>query len=158
MNEPSKLRIWLSWTVGITIVLMISISLGLAAESFDLPTSVYGWKFDYSGDYYEGDQTTSLGWLIHVIAITIGIRVGKAVYHNSLNGGVGQKGNVQLIIFVVCIAVIATIDTVIWKNFEREIRGIPNVVFNGINMFYTLGIGYLGYRYYLKRICKLGLQ
>ena len=157
MSE-SKLNLWMAWIVGIILFLGSTLLSQSVAGSFGFPLHIIFPEtvlvetryYDYESDGY----ATPLGIFLMTLSFFVGARGGMAVYRKSLNGGVSEKGNLQMFTILICLASYAFIDTFLWENFARAMKKIPFLT-NMADLGLIAGIGYLGYLYYSKKIDKI---
>lgn len=134
----------------------VNLSLSISANRLGLPTWIdYEETIVINHGFYDDERdghSTALGLWIMFVSITLGARVGMAIFSRSWNGDVSRKGNFQLATFLICATLYALIMTIAWQVFGRELMRWPAIVGNVLDLGTAGLLAYLGYRYYQKHV------
>ena len=117
------------------------------ANSMGLTTLVdYGEAVLISNRYYDEEvygHTTGFGYFFTFISFATAIRVGMAISHGSLSGGIGVNGNLMLFIITAALFAFGAVNSLLNAFIE-----IPERLSSYADLITAGGIGYLGYRIY----------
>ena len=146
----SKIKVISSWIAGIAMFAFLEFKLEEIASELGLITSFYFEGFK-RGEYYEGDDLTSLGWFLLFLKISVSARFGMFLCFGNFKQGTGEHGNLLLLIFGFFFGLYAALDTALW-SFARTPPGLEIDVFyfNIANLIMLAGSAVIGFFSYQK--------
>ena len=136
-----------SWIVGFVLLIFIFFLTDELSDLLGITTYIdYGETFIISNRYYDEEvdgHSTALGHFFMVLSFSVAIRGGMAVYTKTLNGGVSDLGNMQLLIILIGLLLYGILNQILFFSFD-----LPSIEKKTLDIIFSIGIIYFGYKKY----------
>lgn len=148
----STLRKIAAWVTGIIFWILVSKiasvilrSIGVTAyvDFGETHTITYG-----SGRYSYEDEVsgafTAAGYAINFLTLMFAVRIGMAIYHKNINGGISPKGNIDFLVWAAGIALYGVVGSIIYAVFQDTDSDFLHITGNLLELSLIGGIFYFG--------------
>lgn len=121
--KKESIKLWLAWFLGVASFLAILAITTIITDKLEIKTYIdFGKTIVIDHRYYEEEKDgdfTAIGIALNILAAMLATRVGMAVYHGKINGGVSTKGNIDFITCVVGVILYGLLGAIFFALSEK---------------------------------------